>query len=278
MIFGKQRQPDGTRNIYLFGIKIFSYKRTQDTIDQYKKTFQRAGYKVSRTPDGICITGCGLKILGRADNTLWTGRAVLGEEEYDFDMDGEDCVVIDVGMNIGMTSLYLARKDFITNIYSFEPFVPTFSQAQNNLDLNKKLAKKITAYNFGLSDKDDVLTISYNPTLPGAMSSMPNKSATSDNTHEEKIEIKRASDILGPLFKQHNDRKIMMKIDVEGAEREILPDLAKSGLLKSVDLIIMEYHDNYYEPLIELLQKNGFDVRITSQKEKYGTGMITARR
>ena len=67
---------------------------------------------------------------------------ILVDEVYSFDCTG-DAIVIDIGMNRGIASLYFAAKDNILNVYAFEPFGPTRALAQRNLELNPELARKI---------------------------------------------------------------------------------------------------------------------------------------
>ena len=275
--FRKVRLLGDMREIYIFGFKILSYRK-MDFLRRYKKLFKSAGYELSQKEDGFHIVGNGLYIFGTAHNTLWSTNYVILGEEYKFDSNNNDeYVVFDIGLNIGLASLYFAGKDNISEIYSFEPFVPTFKVAERNMELNPNLAKKIHIFNFGLSDHEDTLDIGYNPDLPGAMSSMPGHSELQDNSEKEKIVLKVASDILGPLFEKHSDKKILIKMDVEGAEREILPNLDKAGLLKKVDILLMEYHDGYSKPLADILEKNGMKTEITGPS-KNNVGMINAYR
>jgi FkbM family methyltransferase len=225
--------------------------------------------------NGITITGHGLNIFGGADNTLWTAAGVLSGE-YDFDSHGKDFVAIDIGLNIGLASLYLARKDFIKKIYSFEPFKPIFDQAKNNLKLNPQISNKIEIFNFGLSDHDGEIEVAFNPDLPGQMSTIIDRFADK-GYGKETATLKRASKILTPIFARHG-KNIMLKIDCEGGEREIIPDLAKFELLGHVSVIIMEWHNGIVQPLEDLVKKHGFNVRIYNENKEAKTGMLYGER
>ena len=263
-MFRKERFPSGRRHIYLFGIKIISYtkkhKRSNggncDAIYDYRKIFAKSGYQVARKNNKIQIWNDVITIEGEADNTLWTAVAVFCEDEYHFDMN-EEYVMFDIGFNLGMTSLHKAQDKNCVKIYAFEPFVPTFELAQRNMDLNKELSKKITAFNYGLGDKDEIIEINYNPSRPGAMSSV--KNVFKDSAYVEKIRIRKTSDVLAPLFEKCKE-KIFLKIDCEGAEKQILPELENSGLIKRVDVIIMEWHFEEPSWIVDLLIRNGFVV------------------
>ena len=239
------------------------------------------GFSVRCKPSGIHISPrrgkTGPRVYGRAANTLWTAVNCLGGE-YDFTPSkaGEKFIVIDIGLNIGCASLYFAAKDFIEHIYAFEPFIPTLELARHNMRLNPALAKKITIYDFGLSDKSDCLEMSYRHDFPGSMSSVCDKFHGSGQI--EQIAVKQSRTILSPIFEKHPGHSIMMKIDCEGAEGEILADLAAAGLLERVSIIILEWHNNTFVPLIELLAKHGFQTEIYGEQPAHGTGMLRATR
>lgn len=294
-LYTKEKCPNGRRHVYICGIKVFSYSKKKkdckpvvvpvaqqviqpvevkhDMIDDYKNSFEKNGYHVVRENGKIKIWNDIITIEGEADNTLWTAEGVFCTDEYNFDMN-EKYVMFDIGFNLGMTSLHKAQDKNCVKIYAFEPFVPTYKLAMRNMELNKKLAKKITAFNYGLGDKDETIDVNYNHDRPGAMSSVKNVFSECDDV--EQIHIKNASKILGPLFAKHKEN-IFLKIDCEGAEKQILPDLEKSGLIKKVDVIVMEWHFEEPTELVDLLLRNNFIVfRLNSIP--YELGMIRAYR
>lgn len=257
------KKNNNKRTIKFLGIK-FTYKKKimpisqpyHDMVDDYIKIFSDSNYSVARINNKIKIWNDNITIEGNADNTLWTGASVFCNDEYHFDMN-EKYVMFDIGLNLGMTSLSKAQDKNCVKIYGFEPFVPTFKLAQHNMKLNKKLSQKITIFNYGLGNKNEILNINYNPDKPGAMSSVKNIFTECSNI--EKIHIKKTSEVLGPLFTKHKE-KIFLKIDCEGAEKQILPDLDASGLIKKVDVIVMEWHFEDPKWIIDLLTRNDFIV------------------
>ena len=278
--FGIKELWNGDRRLEIFGKKLLSWTPRyvkKDLLFRYKKGFNWAGYSVNREADGIHIRGNGLHIVGRADNTLWTADGVLMGRDYDLDMGRGDWTVIDIGANIGITLLYFARRAAVKTVYGFEPFAPTMAQARKNMALNPELAKKIKLFAFGLSDHDETLSLPYNQNFPGAQSSIKAKQLKKAAGEVcEKIKLRRASDVLHPILAREKTRKIMMKIDCEGAEREIIPNLAQAGLLGHINNIIMEWHDGYYRPLVKILKQNGFSVKATTNNHDSSIGMIKA--
>ncbi len=263
MLFYKKRYGN-KREVSFLGIKL-KYKVKKKHIDVpkepswdngLKSVFAEAGISLTKENGWYCVDKGRLHIEGSSFNTLITANEVLYKDEY-FLQSQDKYVMFDIGLNIAMTSLYKAEDDNIKKIYAFEPFKPTFDLAVKNLKHNSSLSEKISIFNFGLGNQDKTLEINYNAERPGAMSSV--KNVFEDCSDVEKIEIRKASDVLSPLFEQHKE-KIFMKIDCEGAEKEIIPDLNSSGLLKKVSVIIMEWHFEDPSYLVSILKENGFVV------------------
>jgi FkbM family methyltransferase len=215
---------------------------------------QASGFSISRAARKIVIRNTQVTICGESDNTIWTTCNIFCEESYAF-RSCDDFVVFDIGLNIGAASLYYAQYKNIKKIYAFEPFLPTYNQAMINFELNKNLSTKIDSYNFGLGLKNKITAIHYNRLLPGSMSSVIDRFNNSSDI--QSIEIKNASEVLGPLFAKHTE-KILLKIDCEGAEKEILSALSKNNLLRKVNSIVLEWHFTPPAYLNKLLVKNGF--------------------
>ena len=186
---------------------------------------------------------------------------IFKNDEYNFDI-GEQSVVIDIGMNIGFASLYFASRDDVKAVYGFEPFGPTFEQAIFNFKINEKLAKKIHPHNYGLGDKDKELTLEYYSKAPGRMSTVKSIDEIPHSrkypTKTETVTIKDARKDISAIIEQNKDTKIVIKCDTEGSEKEIFESLDSIGVLKDIDVIMLEYHFSYDKPTEEILKRNGF--------------------
>lgn len=228
----------------------------QKFTEKYTKIFQDHGFDIGIRDGRAFIEGNNLKLTGDSVNVFWTGEGVLCQKDYNF-FSSDNYIMIDIGVNIGITSLALARQDNIKKIYGYEPFAPTYHQALNNLKQNPELSKKVEVFNYGLGDDNKKLKINYNANLNGSMSSVQNRFAEVDCV--ENIEIKKASEIISPIIESHkHKKKIFIKMDCEGAEGEILRSLLEANILKEIDVIIMEWH--FHEPsnLINILKNNSF--------------------
>jgi FkbM family methyltransferase len=171
-------------------------------------------------------------------------------------------IVIDIGANIGASSLYFASKSWVERVYSFEPLKPTAKIARANIDRNSKVRDKITLHEFGLSSRDETLTVEYSPEWKGksGKASLPTNLPRSVESWKENIDLKAASKILPEILDSAPGRAVIVKMDCEGGEWNILPDLAQCGLLRRIDQLLFEWHDRTPETLEKLLVENGFNV------------------
>lgn len=137
----------------------------------------------------------------------------------------ENATIIDIGANIGSHSIYWAIERNAAKIYSFEPLPSTFEILKKNIELNH-LEEKIIAYNFGLSDKKSKAMIqSYDHNNIGSTSFKKDKNGLFQLRTLDSLKIK--------------DKIDLIKIDVEGAEVEVLNGAIKT-ITKSRPVIVVE--------------------------------------
>ena len=177
-----------------------------------------------------------------------------------------DSLVVDVGANVGVFSLFAAR--FARVVYALEPassnysrLVPNTSRVHNIVPLKCACA----AY-----DGSGSLDVSG---LPVTFSLLTSSSAAT----QECIDVIS----LATLFERYTiDRCDFLKLDCEGAEFEIILQ-ADPSVLNRVRTIVMEYHDhlssNYsHVDLLEKLKSLGFQASSYNSNGTYG--MIAASR
>jgi len=223
-------------------------------MQKHIEDLKKIGFEVFKVHNKFIIRNSTLTIMGTAENTIFTAHGVLCEECYGFSCT-EDHIVFDIGLNIGISALYFAKNPRIKHIYGFEPFGRTFRQALLNLENNKELSTKITACNFGVGGVPREITMAYNPALPGSMSTIVDRFAGKGPL--EKATIKNVADVFKPIMAKHKE-KILLKMDCEGGEYEIIPELETHGLLSSINIIQMEWHFAFPQQIIDVLKRNGF--------------------
>jgi FkbM family methyltransferase len=245
------------------------YRKIKNHFKQ-KKRYRKRLARLKKCGDYVLEEIDGIKVIKGNDLKLGymfdgDGILILEEifkvEEYNFNI-GSQAIVIDIGMNIGLASLYFATRNDVEYVYGYEPFKPTYEQAIFNFKINRKFAEKILPFNFGLGDKDKELTFEYYPRSPGRMSTV----RTIDEIHpsrkyetqKEVVQIKNAANEIKPVIERHKGLKIIVKCDTEGAEKEIFESLDSEGILKKIDIIMIEYHFSYDVPLMEILKRNDF--------------------
>ena len=68
-------------------------------------------------------------------------------------------VIIDIGANIGDTSLLFANEG--SEVYSYEPVPPIYEIALRNIKLNPDLENKVHLFNKAVSDKEGTIEIKF---------------------------------------------------------------------------------------------------------------------
>lgn len=177
-------------------------------------------------------------------------------------------VVIDVGMNVGIVSLYFAGKEWVDEVYGFEPFPDTFEQALENFALNDdSIRSKIHPVNIALTDKEEEMEIAVATENTGWRSI----DTESSEGRKEKINCRTAAGEIGKIIEKNQDKKIILKVDTEGGEFTIFRSLKEADLLRHIEAVVLEYHRNPKE-IMDLLEAYHFKYFVTGQK----IGMIYA--
>ncbi len=162
-------------------------------------------------------------------------------------------LVIDIGAQIGVFSLYAYNANPKAKILSFEPYSANFEMLKKNLILNK--ASNIKPNQFAITSETKEVKLYLSDCNTG-MHSLHRQTG--------KFEVVQGLGI-NELFKRFNISHCdLMKLDCEGAEAEIIADIEPVHLL-SIRAIIMEYHDRAAIPKMEAkLKQHGFQVEIQS--------------
>jgi FkbM family methyltransferase len=171
-------------------------------------------------------------------------------------------IVIDIGANIGASALYFASKTWAQRVYAFEPLKPTAQVAKANFARNPSIQEKITLFEYGLSSQDETLTVEYSPEWKGKSGpqSLPKDLPRSVESWKEQIQLRGVSQVFPEILGSAGDCAVILKMDCEGGEWKILPELARSGLLKRIHFMVFEWHERTPEPLEKLLIENNFSV------------------
>lgn len=187
--------------------------------------------------------------------------------EYSFPVTSHNPTIIDCGANIGISVLYFKKKLPACRIIAFEPNPYAFKLLRKNIETNN--LTNVETYELALHHKEDLVPFYIRKEI-----GTPSASIRSDRGGETKIEVKttRLSDYL-----KNMEVVDLVKIDVEGAEINILRDLVQTSTIGKVKNYFIEYHHNLASDKSNLstflyqFEKNGYSYKIRgSFKNKKG--------
>jgi FkbM family methyltransferase len=151
--------------------------------------------------------------------------------EYYLSIDKKNPKIIDCGSNIGMSILFFKKMYPEADILAFEPDIEAFKCAQSNIQENS--LKNVNLINAAILDKDGEIPFFFDDKAPGSlcMSTNPDRSQGSVTMVK--------SLCLSPFINSEID---FLKMDIEGAENLVLPELYASGKLMKINRLAIEYH------------------------------------
>jgi len=150
----------------------------------------------------------------------------------------QDAVVIDIGANIGIPSIYLAKKFPQAKFYLFEPILENYRNLQKNIKANG--IDNIVAENLAITSdgRDFPMTALLCENSGGGTG----QAATIDSSSENPNYLVSKSIKLDDVFERHAiEHCDLLKIDCEGSEHEILETFSYLDRVRSM---IGEIHLN----------------------------------
>lgn len=177
---------------------------------------------------------------------------LFNDEIYKFNSEKKAPYIIDCGANIGLSIAYFKTLYPEAEILAFEPDENIFNTLQKNL-ASIPNHSNITIERKAVWTEDTTLEFFSQGALAG--------SVVTDFGKKNKIIKIQAVD-----FKKYLNREIdFLKIDIEGAENELIFDI--KNLLKNVKNMFLEYHGILNQPqnlgeILNLLKEVGFQYYI----------------
>lgn len=201
----------GLKGLYLYWLKKYKWKDLVEVnLPNYKASFN----------------------LRVNDADIGTFEKIFIDEEYKFTFeDMNPKVIVDIGANIGLSSVYFANKYPTSKVYTLEPEKNNFK----SLVKHTKEYKNIINTNCGLWYENKLLTID-NPNVESISFTLNDNITSADNSLQiEGITLEK--------FMLDNDINYIdiLKIDIEGAEKDIFMNNPK--WLDKIGLLIVELHD-----------------------------------
>lgn len=164
-----------------------------------------------------------------------TYRQVFINHEYRFNAENPPHVIVDAGANIGLAAIYFANKYPDARIIAIEPEISNYELLKHNV----APYTNITPVQSALWHKNEEVNL-IDPGF-GKWAFM-----TEENTAKTNISRHVCHAVMGmtvdKIIRDYNLERIdVLKIDIEGAEKEVFSDT--SAWIECVDSIIIELHE-----------------------------------
>lgn len=187
-------------------------------------------------------------------------REIFLRSAYSYGNPGIDAI-FDGGANIGMVSIYYRMKYPSAKIFSFEPDPVAFSFLKRNIQANRM--GNIVLVNAALGGKKGFATF-YSATRPA-------ESVRSNLYGGDGRFFRKVTSRVAKLSEYIEGRRILVKLDIEGAEADVLLEMERSGKLKRISQFALEYHHNSVNKgasmgrFLQVLERNGFSYAIDAK-------------
>ena len=185
------------------------------------------------------------------ENGIGAVGEVFGLEEYGF-LDVENEIVVDIGANIGDSTIYFALNN-AKNVIALEPYPYSYNIALNNIKKNN-IEEKIILLNAGYGQDG---TAKINPDYKST-------GCSELKSFNDGIDVTTLS--LKTLLNYYSINNAVLKMDCEGCEYNLLKE--DNDILKKFKRIQIEYHYGY-EKLKEKLEDAGFIVTYSKPEKRY---------
>ncbi len=193
-------------------------------------------------------------LIGRAIDHVPIIEIFLNEE---YGVIPDDSIVLDLGANIGVFSIYATTTARNVQVLAYEPFAPFAALLRENVQLNRKTSA-VRCFDCAVAAAAGTRALHlaekgfFFPTLVHLGAAEPNETTTECTTLAQIIDV-------------HDLARVdLLKMDCEGAEYEILYATPASHLERIRELR-MEYHnldspEHQIENLARFLTGHGFAV------------------
>lgn len=223
------------------------------------KTFANAKFTTDKAGRMIVDVGDFTIVLRNAEE-LYILREVLVEQVYDFSLP-KPAVVWDIGMNVGIASLYFAKRKQCP-VFAYELSATTYKCALENLTLNNISSQEIESHNLGIGANDEEVEFVLDTKERGTTSKVPTREHFGASLVHERGTVAACASVLKKIISDANGREIVAKVDCEGSEYEIIDALCDGGLIRELSLLMIEWHPfvpgRKPQDIVAKLSENGF--------------------
>lgn len=231
---------------YFYNRRLLNARLPYETEERELKRLRSLPRYVSTT---TYFMGKELEIVD-VDSYFAMCEEIFVKKNYEFEAGRKDPLIIDCGANIGLSIIFFKKLYPDSKIIAFEPDRKVFDALKKNIESFGY--KDVELHNKAVWSSETELDFHAEGSWGGRIPK------PGDVENIVRVSAARLKDCLG-------SRVDFLKIDVEGAETEILMDCADS--LNMVDHLFVEYHSHVSEKqtlqdILSIMQEGGFRYHI----------------
>ncbi len=192
-------------------------------------------------------------------NTLsYLFEEIFVSNDYYVRLISDNPIIIDCGSNTGIAMLYFKAIYPKSKILCFEPNPRAVEVLKKNIKRNS--LEDVFLHEVPLSNKEEEMKFYYSENINSLTSSIFEERGGANSVL---LQTKKLSNYI-------TERIDLVKIDVEGAEIQIISDLISSRKIDLIDEMIVEFHHNLDEQIVQLhdflgmISKCGFKYKVKS--------------
>ena len=221
----------------------------------------------------------GLKTGNNILNYCYIYNDIFNIGDYDYNLDLNNCEILDIGSNMGIFMLWLNEKFSNIKVHSFEPIDELVDISKYNINKIKKNNNEFIINQYGLSNKETNCDINFYPYINGISTiyniEEKNKylNIIKKNIINILVQYKKVINIklmtINNYIRKNNISHIdLCKIDVEGSELEIM-----MGFKEYIDIVkyyiieIENFRPNHLKKINLLL--NNYEIKINNPDESW---------
>ena len=194
-------------------------------------------------------------------------REIFVELQYYFSTKRSDPFIVDGGSNIGMSVLFFKALYPDARVLAFEPAQRAHDLLVRNVEANG--LQGVEVHRAALGREDGEVPFFEDPDDPATfrMSTRPERIPGTGSP----VPQRRLSQLVGEEID-------LLKLDVEGAEDDVLAELVDSGAVSRVRQLVVEYHHqldptrDFLGPFLERLGNQGFRYQIGAREDVAARG------
>lgn len=193
--------------------------------------------------------GRGLKwIVGSYNHGCWLGSYEFEKQTILRDLIKEGDVVCDIGAHVGYFTIIFARLVGRTGaVYAFEPDTRNFGYLVRHVEINQ--FDNVVATQAGIADRTGTMY------FKSGGHSATGKLGTDEGIPVPVYNLRE--------FLEAKQLRVpqMVKMDIEGAERFVVPAIIDYVVKHKVRLLISTHADEITAELVDLLESRGYKIR-----------------